>query len=431
MSDETVHPYTCSPRYAELCALSTSDDLSAQEAAELIEHVAVCKACAALLREYTSLIHVALADLAPAVPFEEENAHPFHEWRAERRLMSALHAETASELTRPLRSIHGSVPASSWESKSRIAIVTAAAVLLCVGGSFELGRKFHSNSSHASPGATTLAAPATAADSSGDLEEKLSAAQSSLAESEARSTESEKRIAELARAKASLLAQIDQLTRSDQATSSSLIAMEQQRDTLQQQLNDTSKSLEQVKEDLNHLRQERQSAVLRAASLEEEVNSLRANLASAGKTASTDEQFLTQDRDIRDLMGARQLYIADVLDVEHNGQRSKPFGRVFYTKGRSLIFYAFDLEAEPEYRATKAFQAWGKPDSSSAKPISLGIFYLDSEQNRRWVVKTSNSDVLAQINAVFVTVEPKGGSEKPTGKPFLEAYLHTLPPNHP
>jgi anti-sigma-K factor RskA len=56
---------------------------------------------------------------------------------------------------------------------------------------------------------------------------------------------------------------------------------------------------------------------------------------------------------------------------------------------------------------------------------------MDSESNRRWVLKTDNPDVLAQINAIFVTVGPKGGSAKPTGKPFLEAYLHTLPHNHP
>jgi hypothetical protein len=130
-------------------------------------------------------------------------------------------------------------------------------------------------------------------------------------------------------------------------------------------------------------------------------------------------------------MGARQLYIADVFDVQNNGDRSKPFGRVFYTKGKSLIFYAFDLQAQPGYREARAFQAWGKPDSTSGKPISLGVFYMDSEQNRRWVVKSDNAEVLAQINAVFVTVEPHGGSQKPTSKPFLEAYLHSLPPNHP
>jgi hypothetical protein len=53
---------------------------------------------------------------------------------------------------------------------------------------------------------------------------------------------------------------------------------------------------------------------------------------------------------------------------------------------------------------------------------------MDSESNRRWVLKTDNPDALSQINAVFVTVEPKGGSAKPTSKPFLEAYLHSLPP---
>ena len=35
-----------------------------------------------------------------------------------------------------------------------------------------------------------------------------------------------------------------------------------------------------------------------------------------------------------------------------------------------------------------------------------------------------------EIDAVFVTVEPKGGSAKPTGKPLLYASLH-IDPNHP
>jgi hypothetical protein len=56
---------------------------------------------------------------------------------------------------------------------------------------------------------------------------------------------------------------------------------------------------------------------------------------------------------------------------------------------------------------------------------------MDNEANKRWILNTDNQDVLAQINAVLVTVEPEGGSAKPTGKPFLEAYLHSLSPNYP
>jgi hypothetical protein len=60
----------------------------------------------------------------------------------------------------------------------------------------------------------------------------------------------------------------------------------------------------------------------------------------------------------------------------------------------------------------------------------MGIFYLDNEANRRWVLKFDNPEKLAQINAVFVTVEPNGGSHKPAGKQLLYASLRSLP-NHP
>jgi hypothetical protein len=41
-----------------------------------------------------------------------------------------------------------------------------------------------------------------------------------------------------------------------------------------------------------------------------------------------------------------------------------------------------------------------------------------------------DSKALEQLDAVFVTVEPHGGSHKPSGKPLLFAYLKT-DPNHP
>ena len=207
--------------------------------------------------------------------------------------------------------------------------------------------------------------------------------------------------------------------------------MTQQRDGLQAQLSGTSNALIRAQEDLNQVQQARQRELLRLTTLETEIRDLNTDRSDRRNLAGEDETFMASDRDILELMGARQLYIADVFDVQNDGKRSKPFGRVFYTKGKSLLFYAFDLQAEPGYREARAFQAWGKPDSTSAKPISLGIFYMDNEQNRRWVVKSDDQDILAQINAVFVTVEPHGGSPKPTGKPFLEAYLHSLPPNHP
>jgi len=46
---------------------------------------------------------------------------------------------------------------------------------------------------------------------------------------------------------------------------------------------------------------------------------------------------------------------------------------------------------------------------------------MDNETNRRWVMRFDDPKQLTEIDAVSVTVEPKGGSHKPTNKPFLYA----------
>jgi hypothetical protein len=148
------------------------------------------------------------------------------------------------------------------------------------------------------------------------------------------------------------------------------------------------------------------------------------------KTITDQQDLLAHDRDIRELMGSRNLYIAEVDDVAKTGQTSKPFGRVFYTKGRSLIFYAYDLDPQPSVKTASSFQVWGREEANQRKAVSLGVFYEDSVANKRWVLKSQDAKSLEQIDAVFVTIEPNGGSQRPSGKPLLCASLKTAP-NHP
>ena len=61
---------------------------------------------------------------------------------------------------------------------------------------------------------------------------------------------------------------------------------------------------------------------------------------------------------------------------------------------------------------------------------NLGIFYEDNASKKRWILKCDDSKTLAQIDAVFVTVGPDGGSHKPSSKPLLFAFLKPSP-NHP
>jgi anti-sigma-K factor RskA len=95
-----------------------------------------------------------------------------------------------------------------------------------------------------------------------------------------------------------------------------------------------------------------------------------------------------------------------------------------------LLFYAFDLDQQPRMREAKIFQAWGRHGVTDKLPLNMGIFYLDNQANRRWVLKFDEPDKLAQIDAVFVTVEPHGGSKKPSGKQLLFASLRSMA-NHP
>jgi hypothetical protein len=204
----------------------------------------------------------------------------------------------------------------------------------------------------------------------------------------------------------------------------------EERDAIAGRLQDAESSLASMKTTLNSLREERTNNLLRTASLEDRITELSGRLKNQNTLSTEDSQLLASDRDIRELMGARDLYIADVFDVDPNGRTEKSFGRVFYTRGKSLVFYAFDLDKQHSVRTASTFQAWGRRGLHDIRPVSMGIFYLDNETNRRWVLKFDDPDTLARIDTVFVTVEPKGGSQEPRGKPFLVASLRSQP-NHP
>ena len=141
------------------------------------------------------------------------------------------------------------------------------------------------------------------------------------------------------------------------------------------------------------------------------------------------DELLAHDRDIRELMGARDLYVAEVYNVVRNGTQ-KPYGRVFYTRGKSLIFYAYDLDQQTAVKNATTFQAWGRRGPDRGQALNLGVFYEDSVSKKRWIVKCDDPKTLAQIDGVFVTIEPNGGSSKPSGKSLLFAYLR-VDPNHP
>jgi len=202
------------------------------------------------------------------------------------------------------------------------------------------------------------------------------------------------------------------------------------RDTLLSKLAGAEQDVASLKGELDSLRREGERESSQVAALDARVAQLTKLLNARDETISQERELLASDRDIRELMGARDLLINEVHDVGRNGKTQKPFARVFYTKGKSLIFYAYDLDQQPGIKTASTFQAWGVRDGDQKQPLNLGIFYSDSVAKKRWVLRFDDPKTVDELNAVFVTVEPSGGSPLPRGKQLLFAYLR-VSPNHP
>jgi len=132
--------------------------------------------------------------------------------------------------------------------------------------------------------------------------------------------------------------------------------------------------------------------------------------------------------ELRNLIAARNLHVADVSDVNTTDNQLKPFGRVFYTRGKSLVLFAYDLS---KTRPNQTFYAWGSRQSDPHRPQSLGALRADDQTQRRWILEFNDPKVLAHIDSVYVTLEPTNKpGDAPNGKKLLSAYLGPSP-NYP
>ena len=124
----------------------------------------------------------------------------------------------------------------------------------------------------------------------------------------------------------------------------------------------------------------------------------------------------------KEILGARDLHIVDVYDVDKTGKSARSYGRIYYVNHHLLVFYAFDLAKTEKNHIAAAFQAWGfrQPHSSTAE--SLGLFYLDNASLNRWTLRVSDPQVLSRIDTLFVTVERPGGSRFPKGRRLANGF---------
>jgi hypothetical protein len=156
---------------------------------------------------------------------------------------------------------------------------------------------------------------------------------------------------------------------------------------------------------------------------------LAETLLNEKESAERERELSAATTDVREMMGARRLFMVDVYDGEDRSRANRSFGRVFYTEGKSLVFYAFDLDKVKSAKHV-TFQAWGASGNDKGSVRHLGDFYIDDASQKRWVMKVQDPEKLKAVDAIFVTVEQGKGTDKPTGEKLLYAYLGGQP-NHP
>jgi hypothetical protein len=430
-------------RFKELCALAHADAISIGERFELEEHLRICKPCREVYEAYALVGEAGMAFLAAPgeLPREARNWQNRDSWE---RLFSAIQNLRSPRvlpfqiaLARQSPAGLRVTPVMGW-----IASLVAACMIAVIAlGAYHAGGRnilaaqklFSKNLAPAKTPAWDSASQPKAALADQSSVQRLAAQATQISSLEERLANEQKELTRLRGASDLAQVRIAQLGRAADGREAELRQRTEERDKLASQMEEAEKQYQHLQVELTNLRNENSQTLLRTASLESKLADLTSANQDQSRRLNDDAQYLGSDRDIRELMGARKLYIADVFDVDSGSRTRKPFGRVFYTQNKSLIFYAFDLDHQPGVRNASAFQVWGQRDSESnseSHPMNLGILYMDSETNRRWVLRLDDPTHLAEIDAVFVTIEPHGGSQKPTGKPFLYALLRKEA-NHP
>ena len=416
--------------FEELCALAAGGQISKPEFVELQDHLKGCAQCRSAYADFTDLLHDKLPLADPELTASSGLAGIFSRKSSYRdRFLARARKEGIA------------ISQSSWRVALRdtwgvrLLLAPAMAVLLVAVG--VLGYSLRQSHSRY----TALAADMAA------LTRQVSRPASPLPDMEPPPEKVPQAVvarpmtdAGLAQARQDAAAAEDRsraLAEELQAAASELEALRAQRaqasdarDRLEKKVTETEQALVRTGDDLQRIREERSANAATMAAQRLEIRQLSAKVNEQTETLDRERTLLAAGRDIHDLMGARNLHIVDVLDVDSKGKDRRAFGRVFYTEGKSLIFYAFDLGDRGAARRNASFQVWGARGPAQSSAQSMGIFFVDDKKQNRWVLKFEDPRVLAEIDSVFVTVERPGGSPRPTGRKFLYAYLKANP-NHP
>jgi hypothetical protein len=411
--EESVPEHQQTPEheyYETFCALAAGGHLESTDFVDFQAHIKECSQCRADYRELSSLVAGQLpqAEGTLRIRLAAISAKPLAYSR--QRFLRRARAEGvvfSREVETPARS-------EMWYLRplSQLTPVAAVVVLLAVGLTAYYFRPVPN---------TSQAKDAVAAQQLAELKRENSALTENLSQLNQSLATGQREIKNLRAQLGSAATTADSL-RQDSQQSLSRNA---------QLLDETRNQEKLLAEARDEVARSGQSRTNDEASLVEQqtrITELSNKLRIASATLDEERRLAAAGKDAGELMAARQLHVIDVRDTDSDGNPSKTFGRVFLTEGKSLTFYAFDLNEERAANVKRGFQVWAA-DYGNNSARSLGFLHPDAKASGRWVLRVENPKLVEAISSVFVTVEPAAGGKQPSGQKLLYAYLGEA--NHP
>jgi hypothetical protein len=422
--------------YQEICAIASIGQASGAELAELQQHLASCAECRQRYSDFMEIQanHYAVTTEDPELSATEATAcidsallrERFFK-RAESQGIVFSHAGTETPLPEPRIRL--------FTPKTWPVLVARAAAAMFLAGAVGLSGYYlggprlrpASVTQHSSDSPNTAQVDANGQQLRSRLA-SLEAANLSLA------TELESLKSSYARASSAIARLQDNNAETEKqrsALSADLKARDETIDKLQKRVEESQAAVASVRAELETAqggRAEDQASLIES---QVRIRDLSEQLAEKSDALEREKELLVAGRDVRELMASRNLHIVDVFDTDPKGKTRPAFGRIFLTEGKSLIFYAYDLNDPRVLSAGYHYRVWGKREGPSQRARSLGIFYSDDKSQKRWVLQYDDPKVLQEIDSVFVTLEPPNGSQtQPKGDKLMYAYLRGQA-NHP
>jgi len=419
--------------FDELAVAASIGQASPEELLEFEQHASLCQVCRKTYEQYLSLAAQQFAKTQNRILTRQEADECLNSDLLTQRFLERAEREGIHFSSAVGREVAPVVPRRArWERTYRGFVPRLAFAALLLFVSAIVYRRLELSPRSVTSSASSSVAPGSADGASGSSRE---------------------RVDDLMREKQTLLAKLDRINNVELRQLKEQIKMrDSDLELSAHNYNDLLDERDRLKWDVHSLEQKRAEAQQQAAQAQSDLATLRARAGEFEaelvddqtklgdlhaeldtKTAALEKerQLLLRDQDVSNLMAARNLHIVDVVDTDARGKNQPAFGRIFFTEGKSLVFYAYDLNETKIQKAHLEYHVWAKKEGEDKQVRRLGIFYADDKAQKRWVFKCDDPKILADIDSVFVTLEvPDGSPLNPKGPKLMYAYLRGQP-NHP